>query len=130
MIVLHCIVLYCIIACSVLLRVHVNGLVALSQLSGARLQTMLLLLRLRQTLEDRHPRSSSLSSRRLAEVVSRPARLVLEWVTTTVAYIHGRRHVETCWHCHGTGRRRSVCLSLCLSLVLYMSRLTRFNAKR
>jgi len=22
--------------------------------------------------------------------------------------IHGRRHVDSCWHCHGTGRRRSV----------------------
>jgi len=26
--------------------------------------------------------------------------------------IHGRRHVNSCWHCHGTGRRRYVQLSL------------------
>ena len=26
--------------------------------------------------------------------------------------IHGRRHVDSCWHCHGTGRRRSVGQSL------------------
>jgi len=32
--------------------------------------------------------------------------------------IHGRRHVDSCWHCHGTGRRRSVRHSLAHTLPL------------